>query len=181
MTVKVNGTAQQGLWFERKAAFIKVVFNKDISALAAADLRLLGTNSAVPVGTVGSSVFSVVESAVVKAIKQVETKATVLGVSAYDSTGFSVDLVVGFAEGWFSDNAGVISSANAVTGAQAVTATGSLVTVADGAVTYDLKFGAFDGTLPVGTAANGTVFTGPGATSGATPVNSTTGTAGYSV
>ena len=188
MTQKVNGAAYSGMWVEKKTAFVKLVFNKDISALAAADLFVLGTATPAGAGTVASSVFGVVESAVVQALKTLETKATVLGVSKYDVASQSIDVFLGNAEGWFSDVNGLIAAALPVLGAQAVVTTagaaptnvlGALVSVGPAAVTFDLEFAAFNGTLPVGTFANGTLVLGPGATSGATPTNSPTGTPGY--
>lgn len=188
MTTKVNGAAYPGVWVERKVAFLKITFSKDVAALAAADLRVLGTSTAAGTGTVASSVFGVVESTVVQALKNLETKATVLAVSAYDAATFSVDVMLGNAEGWFSDTAGVIATALPVLSAQAVVTVagaaptavaGALVSVATGAVTFDMHFATFNGTMPVGTAANGALTSGPGATSGAYPMNSPTGTAGF--
>ncbi len=94
MVTKVNGAAYPGIWVEKKVAFVKVTFSKDINALLAADLRVLGTNTAVGANTVASSVFGVVESAVVQALKDVEQKATVLAVSRYNATDFSIDVIV---------------------------------------------------------------------------------------
>lgn len=188
MTVKVNGAAYPGVWVERKVAFVKLTFSKDISALAAADLTVLGTATPAGAGTVADSTFGVVESAVVQALKAVETKATILAVSKYDATAFSIDVMLGNAEGWFSDAAGLIASALPVLNAQAVVTTagaaptdvlGALVGVAAGAVTFDVEFATMDGTMTVGTLANGALALGPGATSGATPANSPTGTPGY--
>jgi len=188
MTTKVNGAAYSGVWFEKKVAFVKLTFSKDIAALAAADLFVLGTATPAGAGTVASSLFGVVESAMVQALKTLETKATVLAISKYDATAFSVDVILGNAEGWFSDAAGLIASGLPVLGAQAVVTTagaaptnvlGALVSVGPAAVTFDMEFAYMDGTLPIGTLANGALALGPGATSGATPTNSPTGTAGY--
>lgn len=188
MTTKVNGAAYPGVWVERKVAFVKMVFSKDVSALAAADLLVLGTTTAAGAGTVASSVFGVVESAVVQALKTLETKATVLAVSNYDATAFSIDVMLGNAEGWFSDVNGIIATALPVLNAQAVVTTagaaptatvGALVSVGPAAVTFDLEFATFDGKMSVGTFANGALAFGPGASSGATPTNSATGTPGY--
>lgn len=188
MTTKVNGAAYPGVWVERKVAFVKLTFSKDISALAAADLTVLGTSTAVGAGTVASSVFGVVESAVVQALKTLETKATVLAVSTYDDTDNTIDVMLGNAEGWFSDANGLIASTLPVLGAQAVVTTagaaptnvlGALVSVKPAAVTFNMEFATFNGTMPVGTLANGALALGPGATPGSDPVNSPTGTAGY--
>lgn len=189
MTQKVNGAAYPGVWVERNVAFVKLTFNKDIAALLTADLHVLGS-PATPAGagTVADSTFAVVESAIVQALKAAETKSTVLAVSKYDAATFTVDVMLGYAEGWFSDVAGIIATAQPVTGAQAVVTTagaaptdvaGALVGVDDGAVTFDVRFATFNGTMPVGTLANGALALGPGATSGATPTNSPTGTPGY--
>lgn len=188
MTQKVNGAAYPGIWVEKQVTFVKLTFNKDISALAAGDLVVLGTATPAGVGTVADSTFAVVESAMVQALKTLETKSTVLGISKYDATSFSVDVMLGFAEGWFSDNVGVIATALPVTNAQAIVTTagaaptnvlGATVGVTDTAVTFGMKFSAWDGTMPDATAANGAIDIGPGATSGATPTNSPTGTPGY--
>lgn len=188
MTTKVNGAAYPGVWVERKVAFVKLTFSKDIAALADADLTVLGTSTAAGAGTVADATFAVVESALVQALKSLETKSTVLAVSNYDAATFSVDVMLGHAEGWFSDAAGVIATGLPVVGAQAVVTTagaaptdvvGALVSVAPAAVTFGMSFATMDGTMAVATLANGALSVGPGATSGATPANSPTGTAGY--
>ena len=188
MTTKVNGAAYSGVWVEKKVAFVKLTFSKDISALLTADLKVLGTATAAGAGTVASSVFGVVESAVVQALKTLETKATVLAISKYDATAFSIDVMLGNAEGWFSNANGLITTGEVVLNAQAVVTTagaaptnvlGALVSVDSAAVTFKIEFATMDGTMPVGTLANGALAVGPGATSGATPTNSPTGTAGY--
>ena len=189
MTQKVNGAAYPGVWVERDVAFVKVTFNKDIAALAAADLVVLGTTTAAGAGTEADSTFGVVESAVVQALKTVQTKATVLAVSRYNAADFSIDVMLGHAEGWFSNAAGLVVSNVPVVGAQAVVTTagaaptdvlGALVGVEEGAVTFTVEFAAFNGQMPVATFANGDLVFGPGSTSGATPPNSPTGTPGYS-
>lgn len=188
MTTKVNGAAYAGIWVEKKVAFVKLTFSKDIVALPAADLLVLGTATPAGAGTVAASVFGVVESAVVQALKTLETKSTVLAVSKYDAATFSIDVMLGVSEGWFSDAVGVIAAGLPVLNAQAVVTTagaaptatlGALVSVAPAAVTFGMEFVAFNGTMPVATFANGDLAFGPGATSGATPTNSPTGTAGY--
>ena len=188
MTTKVNGAAYPGVWVERKVAFVKIVFSADISALPAADLTVLGTATPAGTGTVADSTFGVVESAVVQALKTLETKASVLAVSKYDAASNSVDVMLGNSEGWFSDANGLIASGLPILSAQAIVATagaaptaavGALVSVTAGTVTFSLEFATFNGTMAVGTVANGTLSYGPGATSGATPNASPTGTAGY--
>lgn len=188
MTVKVNGAAYPGVWVERKVAFVKLTFSKDISALADADLLVLGTATPAGAGTVADSTFGVVESAVVQALKTLETKATVLAVSKYNAATSSIDIMLGNSEGWFSDAAGLIATALPVLNAQAVVTTagaaptdvvGALVSVGAAAVTFDMEFATMDGTMAIGTVANGALALGPGATSGAFPMNSPTGTAGY--
>ena len=88
--------------------------------------------------------------------------------------------MLGQSEGWFAPlTDGVIATALSVLSAQAVQPSGTLVSVVSGAVTFDLKYAAFNGTMPDGTGANGTLVSGPGATSGAFPFNSPTGTAGW--
>ncbi len=188
MTTKVNGAAYPGVWVERKVAFVKLVFSKDIDALAAADLTVLGTSTAAGAGTVASSVFGVVESAVVQALKALETRSTVLAISQYDAVNFTVDVMLGNAEGWFAPlTDGVIATAIPVLNAQAIVTTagaaptnvvGALVSVTPTAVTFDMKFAAFNN-LPDGTGANGTLVIGPGATPGSDPINSPTGTPGW--
>jgi len=196
MTQKVNGAAYPGIWVEKQVTFIKLTFSSDISAIAAGDLFVLGTTTPAGAGTVADSTFGVVESALVQAIKTLETKATVLGISKYDVATTSVDVMLGFAEGWFSDANGLIVGSDGTTvlatlpvvGAQAVVTTagaaptnvvGALVSVDPTAITFSMEFVAFNGTMPVATAANGDLEVGPGATSGAVPPNSPTGTSGY--
>jgi hypothetical protein len=187
MTQKVNGAAYAGIWVEKQVTFVKITFSKDITALPAADLVVLGTTTPAGVGTVADSSFGVVESVMVQALKTLETKATVLGISKLDG-GTTCDVMLGYAEGWFSDVAGLIGSALPVINAQAVVTTagaaptdtvGETVGVSNTAVTFDLEFAAWNGTMPVATFANGDLDLGPGATSGATPTNSPTGTPGY--
>lgn len=189
MTQKVHGAAYPGIWVEKQVAFIKLTFSKDISELAAADLKVLGTATPAGAGTVADSTFGVVESALVQALKALEMRSTVLGVSKYNSDDYSVDVMVGFAEGWFSDADGLITaSALPVVGAEAVVTTagaaptnvvGALVSVSDTAVTFTMEFAAFNGSMAVATAAAGDLADGPGATSGATPANSPTGERGF--
>jgi hypothetical protein len=188
MTVKVNGAAYTGIWVERKVVFVKLTFSKDISALAAADLRVLGTATSAGANTVADATFGVVESALVQALKVVDQKATILGVSKYHVSSKSVDVMLGHAEGWFSNNVGVVATDLPISNAQAVVTTagdaptnvvGALVSVAANAVTVGVSFAAFNGAMAVATAEAGDLATGPGATSGATPTNSPTGTAGF--
>ena len=191
MTQKINGAAYPGLWFERKVAFIKLTFSSDISAIPAAHLFELGTTTAVSSGAVGDSTFGVVESAIVQALKTLETGATVLGISQYNTTTFSVDVVLGHAEAWFSDATGAIPVAGATfpvinaqanlttAGSAAVDVIGTLVSVDPTFVTYTMEFVYMDGSMVVATAANNGIVLGNGATSGATPVASPTGTQGY--
>ena len=189
MTTKVNGAAYPGVWVERKVAFVKLTFSADISALPAADLTVLGTATAAGAGTVAASVFGVVESAMVQALKILETKATVLAISEYNATSFSVDVMLGNAEGWFAPlTNGVIATALPVGAAQAVvtvagaapTATvGALVSVVPSAVTFDMSYVYLDGSMPAATGGNGALVSGPGATPGSSPMNSPTGTPGW--
>ncbi len=188
MTQKINGAAYPGIWVEKQVTFVKLTFSSDISALVAGDLFVLGTTTPAGAGTIADSTFAVVESALVQALKTLETKATVLGISKYNVGTTSVDVMLGVSEGWFSDNVGIIATALPVTNAQAIVTTagaaptavlGALVSVDPAAVTFDMEFVAFAGTMPVATAANGDLAVGPGATSGATPTNSPTGTPGY--
>lgn len=188
MTQKVNGAAYPGIWVEKQVTFVKLTFSKDISALAAADLVVLGTSTPAGAGTVADSSFGVVESALVQALKTLETKATVLGISKYDVGTTSVDVMLGFAEGWFSDNVGIIATTLPVINAQAVVTTagaaptnvvGATVGVTNTAVTFDMEFVAWNGTMPVATEANGDLVSGPGATPGSNPTNSPTGLPGF--
>ena len=188
MTTKVNGAAYPGIWVEKRVAFVKLTFSADISALPAADLTVLGTATAAGAGTVADSTFAVVESAIVQALKTLETKATVLGVSAYDVASQSVDVMIGCSEGWFSDEVGAIATGLPVFNAQAVVTTagvaptatvGALVSVIAPAVTFNMSFAAFNGTMAIGTAVNGAIDLGIGATNAAYPNGSATGTPGY--
>lgn len=202
MTQKVNGAAYPGVWVEKQVTFVKLVFSGDISAIPAANLTRFGTATPVSANTVADSTFAVVESALVQALKTLELSATVLGVSAYNTTDFSVDVMLGYAEGWFSNNVGSIATAQTVgsgvtlspnvppqfygvnavitvAGTDPLDSVGTLVSVKQGAYTFDMEFVYMDGSMPVATEANFALEVGPGATSGATPPNSPTGTPGW--
>lgn len=97
MTQKVNGAAYPGIWVEKQVTFIKLVFSKDISALLTADLLVLGTSTPAGALTAADSSFGVVESALVQALKNLEQKATVLGISNYKQLTPSVIITTGSA------------------------------------------------------------------------------------
>jgi hypothetical protein len=260
MTQKVNGAAYPGVWVEKQVTFVKLTFNTDISALAAANLLVLGTATPAGAGTVADSTFAVVESAIVQALKTLELKSTFLCISTYGTlsyasaagatssgtlvtvgsvtgivvgqtvtvtagvgafaagttvlsinspttftvsatpttplsggasvvtgSGASVDVMLGFAEGWFSDANGIIATAQPIINAQAIVTTagaaptnvvGALVSVSPTAITFSMEFVAFNGTMPVATFANGALdLVADGATPGsaATPM----GASGY--
>jgi len=190
MVSKVNGAAYPGVWVERNVAFVKITFSKDIRALAATDLLVLGTTVPAAVGTVADSSFGVVESVLVKALKALEVKATILGIG-HSETGLAYDVMLGHAEGWFAalTDGVILAPLQPVLGAQARVTTaatggllntqiGDIVTVTDAAVTYTVQFAKFNA-LPAGTGANGAISNGPGSTSGAVPPGSQTGTAGW--
>lgn len=267
MVQKVNGAAYQGVWVEKQVTFAKLLFTKDISALLAADLLVLGTSTAAGALTVADSTFGIVESALVQALKTLETKATVLGVSKYlqvtptvvvtmtsgsgaitsttitvasttslvtghtvavtagtgafapgtkvlsilSATQFTVsqaptvalsgatvtgstfaagqvDVMLGYAEGWFAPAAdGIIAATQAVTNAQAqvivagaapTDTVGDLVSVVSTAVTFTMEFASWNGSMPVGTLANGELeLVADGATPGS--ASSPMGSAGY--
>ena len=175
MTQKINGAAYPGIWVEKQVAFIKLTFNHSLIAIPAASMFLTGTNTATTTTSEGDTSFGVVESAVVQALKNLELKATVLGISALSAAGTVVDVMVGCSEGYFSDNVGSISTGNTVVGAKAIITTaggntvlGQLVDVSDSYLTYTMYFAAFDGTMPVATVANGDLETGVGSTPGST-------------
>jgi hypothetical protein len=189
MTQKVNGAAYPGVWVERKVAFVKLTFDQDIRAIPAADLVVLGTATPAGLGTIADSSFAVVESVMVQALKTLETRATVLGISS-TVDGLVYDVMLGNAEGWFAPltDGIIIPAGTPITAAQAKVTTagaaptdvlGATVGVVDGAVTFEMRYAIWDGTMPNGTGANGGVVSGPGATSGATPTNSPTGTPGF--
>lgn len=188
MVSKVNGAAYPGVWVERNTSFVKITFSKDIRALPASDLVVLGTATPVGASTVANSGFGIVESALVKALKALEVKATILGISSSDD-GLNYDVMLGHAEGWFAPlTDGIIATGQSVTSAQAkvtVAATvapfnsiGDIVGVTPSAVTYSVRFAKFNA-LPNGTGANGAITLGVGSTSGATPGGSATGTPGW--
>jgi len=190
MTVKVHGAAYAGIWVEKQVTFVKLTFDKDIRALAAADLLVLGTATPAGAGTVADSSFAVVESVLVSALKTLATRSTILAISN-SVDGLSYDVMLGHAASWFANNAGLITSVSIpVVGAQAVVTTagvaptdvvGQLVSVVDGAVTFVMEFAHMDGTMPVATLANGGLAIGPGATPGnePSPGNTPTGAPGY--
>ena len=171
MTQKINGAAYSGIWVEKQVAFIKLTFNHDLTGITATHMYLTGTTTQTTTTSVGDTSFGVVESAIVQALKQLELKATVLGISALSSAGTVVDVMVGCSEGYFSDNVGLIASGLATGGAKAVITTaggntvlGQLVDMVPGYVTFTMEFAAFDGTMPVATVANGDLETGVGST-----------------
>lgn len=187
MTTKVNGAVYPGVWVERKVAFVKIIFPTDITTLNANNLTELGTTTPVSTGTVGTSTFGIVESYLVGALKILETRATVLAISAYNATTFSVDVMLGNAEGWFAPLAdGVIGTNYVVSNTEAVItvagsapadSVGTLVTVVPGYVSFSFSY--MDGNMAIATLANGALVSGPGSTSGAFPTNSPTGTPGF--
>ncbi len=97
MTTKINGAVYPGVWVEKQVAFAKIIFSKDISALLSADLYVLGTTTAAGANTAADSTFDIVESALVQAVKNLETKATVLGVSNYKQNTATVVVTTGSA------------------------------------------------------------------------------------
>lgn len=170
MTDKVNGAAYAGIWVERKVCFVKLTFSQNLVALDETMTYLTGTTTQPSATTVADGTFGVVESAIVQALKTLETKATVLAVSAYSATANTVDIMLGNSEGWFADTDGLIASGLPVTNGKAVVTTGgvtptttlgSLVDIRPSAVTFSIKFAAFDGKMTVMTAANG-LTAGPG-------------------
>lgn len=186
MTVKVNGAAYPGIWVEKQVSFIKLTFSAALTSIPAASMFLTGTTTQTTTTSAGDSSFAVVESAIVQALKLLETKATVLGVSDLSAAGTVVDVMVGVSEGFFSDNVGVISTGNTVTNAKAVITTaggntvlGQMVDLDPAYCTFSMSFCAFDGTMPVGTVANGDLVTGVGSTPGsaATPNGAAIGSA----
>ena len=183
MTQKINGAAYPGIWVEKQVTFVKLTFDADISAMAAAHLTLLGTTQVCSAGTVADSTFGVVESAIVQTLKVLQQKSTVLGISKYDAASKSVDVMLGWAEGWFSDANGLIQGLTPVTNAQAMVTTagaagagyaalGTIVAV-DTAYSFSMSFSAFNGTMGPATFANNSLdLLADGATPGsaATPM-----------
>jgi len=179
MTTKINGAAYPGVWVEKQVTFIKITFSSDISTIAATggSVVLNGTTTAVN-GTTATadSTFGIVESVLVQALKTLETQATVLAVSTYNTSTHSVDVMVGFSDGFFATtNAGLITATAStgysvpVAGAiNTVNATikavgdstnvvlGQLVNVTTtAAITYGFEFVTMDGSMPAATVANG--------------------------
>ena len=201
MTTKVHGAAYAGIWVEKQVTFVKLTFDQDIRAIPAADLRVLGGDPLVPLATaVGKSEFAVVESVMVSALKTLATRSTILAIST-TTNGLTYDVMLGHAASWFSAGAadgsgdaftGLITPTPVpVIGAQAVLTTaatgpvvlpiGSVVAVADGAVTVSFSFSHMNGTMPAATSANGGLTFGPGSTPGnaPSPGNTPTGTPGW--
>jgi hypothetical protein len=200
MTQKVHGAAYAGIWVEKQVTFVKLTFSKDIRALPAADLHVLGA-PATPAGagTVANSEFAVVESVMVSALKTLATRSTILAIST-TTNGLTYDVMLGHAASWFSagDAAGLPDAVTGlitptpipVIGAQAVVTTagaaptnvlGATVGVDDGAVTVSFSFSHMDGTMPAATSANGGLTFGPGSTPGniPSPGNTPTGAPGW--
>jgi hypothetical protein len=190
MVQKVHGAVYPGIWVEKQVVFIKLTFNIDISAIAATNLYELGTTTAVSSGTVADGTFGVVESVLVQALKQLEMNCTVLGMSTYNATNHTVDVMVGAQANYFSDTTGSIATGLTVPSPQAVITTagsaaadavGTLVSVNPAAVSFTMFFSYMDGTMTIATGTNGALVTGPGATNGTLPAaNSPTGNAGFS-
>ena len=126
MTKKVHGGVKAGVWFERDVAFVTLTFSADVT----------------------DSGFGIPGSCLDKAVAMlVQRKATVLGVSELYAGGTKVDVILGHAQGWASDAAGVIAADVDVSGVQA-----DLATVT--AATVDVSFAKFAG-LPAATVALG--------------------------
>lgn len=200
MTERVNSAVYPGIWVERQVAFVKITFDQDISAITDADLSVYPGGGAVAAGTLADSTFGVLESCIAYAVRNLETRATILGISTYNADDFCVDVMLGYAESWFANtNNGIIIDPPAspviqLAGAKAIVTTagtagagetvvpvGSVVSVDSGSypgITYTVEYVAFDGTMPIPTPP-GQLVLGPGGTSGATPPNSPTGTPGY--
>ena len=200
MTTKVHGAAYAGIWVEKQVTFVKLTFSKNIKALVAADLHVLGQPLvAAGVGTIANSEFAVVESVMVSALKTLATRSTILAIST-TVDGIHYDVMLGHAASWFSaGNAagagdaatGLITPAPVpVIGAQAKVTTpgaaptdvlGATVGVLDTAVTVSFSFSHMNGTMPAATSANGGLTFGPGSTPGnaPSPGNTPTGTPGW--
>lgn len=174
MTEKIHGAAYPGIWVERQVVFIDVQFTAPINAIAQ------------------DSGFGVVESVVVQVLKLVAQRGTILGVSLLNprdpGLGDRFQVMLGYASGWFSDADGNIVNEYGVLPATPLTVTGkavdktdplNIVPAADLTATFVLSFAHWDGGMPQASFANGALEGGPGATSGATPPNSPTGTYGY--
>lgn len=85
--LKVNGGVMPGIWVEQEVQFVKIVFDEDIS----------------------SSSFDLPNSVLDKAIRLVQQRGTVLGVSELYDGGTTVDVMLGFAQGHFAaEDDGVI-------------------------------------------------------------------------
>jgi hypothetical protein len=119
-----------------------------------------GTGSFVP----GTKVLSVTDST--HFVVSIAPTVALSGATVTGSTfaGGQVDVMLGYAEGWFSDIAGVIASTQTIINAEATVfvagssptnVLGALVSVGAAAVTFTTEFVAFDGSMPVATFANG--------------------------
>ena len=173
MTQKINGAAYPGVWVEKQVSFVKLTFSAALTSIPAASMFLAGTTTATTLTSAGDSSFGVVESVLVQALKQLEQKATVLGISDLSADGLHVDVILGVSEGYFSDVNGLISTSNVITGAKATITTaggntvlGQLVDLDPAYATFSLSFAAFDGTMPVATVTNGDLVSGVGSTPG---------------
>jgi len=159
--------AYPGIWVEKEVVFVKLTFGTDIS---------LNTDY---------SLFGVVESVLVQALNAVAQTATILGVSQYDVGTTSIDVMLGYASGWFSDTNGLILTQPTniwpltVTGQAINTTVNPPVAAANVTTTVTAYFAYFNGTMPVASSSNGQLETGPGASPGSYPTNSPVGTPGY--
>lgn len=170
MTEKIHGAAYPGIWVERQVVFIDVQFTAPINTVAQ------------------DSGFGVVESVAVQVLKLIAQRGTILGISLLNprdpNLGDRFQVMLGYASGLFSDELGNIYNSLTVP----LTVTGKSIDRTDPlnpvpgvdlTATFTLSFAHWDGGMPQATFANGALEIGPGATSGATPPNSPTGTPGY--
>jgi len=147
-------------------------------------ITVTGTGAVAP----GTKIVSVTGTTIVISTTPITPLVTGDTITSATYSGGQVDVMLGYAESWFSDTTGAIASSLPITIGQAVIvvpgsavadSVGTLVSVNPSTVTFGLEFSYLSGTLPVATGSNGMLTSGPGATSGATPTNSPVGTSGF--
>ena len=137
MSRKINGGPKPGFWGEQEITFIKLTFS------AAAD------------GAAAYSLFGVPDGLLDQAVRYIETKATILGISEYDGSTEEMWMMLGANSGWTAAaNDGIIVAALAPANAS-YTNSGTLVRYGDEGYsaptqTIEIRFAVFNSLAEAG-------------------------------
>lgn len=137
MTVKIKGGPKPGFWGEQEVTFIKLTFS------AAAD------------GASTYSLFGVPDGLLDQAVRYIQTKATILGISEYDGSTEEMWMMLGANSGWTcAATDGIIVAALAPANAS-YTNSGALVRYGDGGYsaptqTIEIRFAVFNSLAEAG-------------------------------